>query len=146
MAIFLPDVNMLLAIAWPNSIHHQVAHNWLGKLSSDSWATCAITQVGFVRISSNPQFISTAVAPLHAMGLLKKFISDPRHVFWESAVQMVDPSIATRRSLKGHRQVTDAYLFALCLKMGGKLVTLDQGIESLALTDAERQTILTLGK
>jgi uncharacterized protein len=46
--------------------------------------------------------------------------------------------------LRGHRQITDAYLLALCLKRSGRLVTFDGGIPALARTVAERAAILLL--
>jgi len=52
----LLDINVLLAIAWPQHVHHARVKRWLlaqtarGKLSI---ATCPLTQLGFLRISMN---------------------------------------------------------------------------------------------
>ena len=35
----LLDVNVLLALAWPNHQHHAVAHRWFRRESRRGWAT-----------------------------------------------------------------------------------------------------------
>ncbi|HEY4052663.1 MAG TPA: hypothetical protein VGL74_02910, partial [Terriglobales bacterium] len=66
--LLLLDVNVLLAIAWPNHQFHAAA---VAALASRShWATCALTQLGFIRISSNPAAIAAARSPREATGLL----------------------------------------------------------------------------
>jgi predicted nucleic acid-binding protein len=55
MSAFLLDTNLLIALAWPQHVHHGEAHAWFGKVARGAWATCPITQLGFIRISSNPK-------------------------------------------------------------------------------------------
>ncbi len=60
--LLLLDVNVLLALAWPNHQFHAAA---IAALSSRArWATCALTQLGFIRLSSNPAAIATAKSPI----------------------------------------------------------------------------------
>lgn len=92
MAIFLPDVNVLLALAWPPHTHHQEAHDWLTGLGTDQWAMCAITEVGFVRILSNEKFVAPAATPHRAIEMLHTMMTDSRHLFWQSELQMRDPN------------------------------------------------------
>ena len=49
----LLDVNVLLAIAWPN---HQFFPTARKRLESHRgrWATCALTELGFIRLSAQP--------------------------------------------------------------------------------------------
>ena len=47
------DVNVLVALAWPNHVHHARALDWFREHSPLGWATCSITETGFVRVSSN---------------------------------------------------------------------------------------------
>ena len=67
MKPYLLDTNVLIALAWPNHIHHQEAQNWFAKKRSAGFRTCPLTQTGFVRISSNSQFTSPAVTPGEAL-------------------------------------------------------------------------------
>jgi predicted nucleic acid-binding protein len=46
--------------------------------------------------------------------------------------------------LVGHRQVTDAYLLALCQRHGGLLATLDRGVAELARAIDEPSRLVTL--
>lgn len=49
----LLDVNLLVALAWPNHVHHQAALGWFQRNQAAGWATCPLTESGFVRVSSN---------------------------------------------------------------------------------------------
>ena len=55
--MYLLDVNVLIALAWDNHEHHARAHGWFGKLAATSFATCNVTQSGFVRLSMNPNVV-----------------------------------------------------------------------------------------
>ena len=52
--LLLPDVNVLIGLAWPNHQFHAVAVRTLAA-STDRWATCALTQLGFKKILGNKQ-------------------------------------------------------------------------------------------
>ncbi len=123
------DTNVLLALAWPNHQHHGLAHEWFRAQSRYGWATCAVTQLGFVRLSSNPSYTPEAVAPHQAAELLRELLSDKRHTFWPSP-PAADPAIYSR-SL-GHQQVTDAYLVEVARRRRGRLVTFDTGLPAHA--------------
>lgn len=58
MTAILLDTNVLLALAWPNHQHHGTAQRWFKREAPRGWATCALTQLGFVRLSSNPAYPS----------------------------------------------------------------------------------------
>jgi predicted nucleic acid-binding protein len=45
--VSLLDVNLLVALAWPNHVHHQVALSWFQKNQASGWATCPVTQSGY---------------------------------------------------------------------------------------------------
>ena len=70
MAVSLADINVLIALAWPNHECHQAAHEWFAAHAADGWATCPMTQCGFVRLSSNPKMVPEAVVPNAAIDLL----------------------------------------------------------------------------
>lgn len=128
---YLLDVNTLIALLWARHEHHDAVLRWFGRNSKKGWATCTLTQLGFVRIVTNAAFSPQAVRPAEALSLLKKNFEHPNHSEWpdrSGAVKLLEPF---RKHLIGHRQITDAYLVALAAKHNGKLATLDHGIESV---------------
>jgi toxin-antitoxin system PIN domain toxin len=139
--LLLVDVNVLLAIALPNHQFHNAA---VAVLSSRArWATCALTQLGFVRLSSNPAVVTTPKRPQEAARLLARLVGDPLHVYLD-----VLPAPASEEwrdvfaALLGHRQVTDAYLLGLAAANHAIFVTLDRRLESMAGGKA-RVSVLT---
>ena len=141
MKIALPDVNVLIALAWPSHVHHGVAHEWFQAKGRKGWATCPFTQCGFVRLSSNPGIIPEATSPQDALALLREMTQVGKHVFWPDDADLASPEMPTDL-LVGHRQVTDAYLLGLAVAHNGSLVTLDTGVRSLVRpTSAEAKAI-----
>jgi toxin-antitoxin system PIN domain toxin len=135
VSVGLLDVNMLIALAWPNHVHHYEANAWFTVNQSKGWATCPLTQSAFIRVSSNPKIIPEAVTPREAIVLLKMIVSMKYHVFWPDDVSYSDVLVPTEL-LVGHRQVTDAYLLGLSIHHKGKLVTLDRGVAALLASDS----------
>ena len=130
-APYLLDVNVLIALAWPLHVHHVIAHAWFEKVGQQSWSTCPLTQLAFVRISSNAKIISTAVSPRAAVQALRQMVALAGHVFWADDLAVNDLTSFTSNALVGHRQVTDAYLIELAKRHKGKVATLDAGLADL---------------
>ena len=127
----LPDVNVLVALAWPTHVHHELVHAWVERQGGEPWATCPLTQSGFVRVSSNRQVIPAAKSPREAILALAAMIARPGHVFLSDKVSIADRKWIAWEKLVGHRQVTDAHLLAVALQHGAALVTLDRGVPGL---------------
>jgi toxin-antitoxin system PIN domain toxin len=127
----LLDINVLLALAWPSHVHHHEAQAWFARRRAAGFRTCPLTQTGFVRISSNPNFTSQAVSPGAALLLLEQITSLPEHEFWPDDLPL-NQALPREQMIVGHRQITDAYLIALAASRGGIVATLDRGM--LALT------------
>ena len=140
----LLDVNVLVALAWPTHVHHAAAHAWFAEEGSAGWATCPLTQSGFVRVSSNGRVIRDARRPAEALELLRLMLAVPGHEFWEDDTSIAtSPYVATNR-IVSHGQVTDAHLLALALRRGGRIVTFDRGVASLLPEDAPRTAVHVL--
>lgn len=131
---FLLDLNLLLALAWPSHVHHDAAHAWFEREAAPGWATCPITQLGFVRLSSNLAFTSDAVSPAAALSLLRDIVAMDGHEFWSDEVDCVSAAFSAGMCIAGHRQVTDAYLLSLARARSGCLATLDRRIDRLLPT------------
>ena len=131
MKAALLDVNVLVALAWPNHVRHDAAHAWFSRHAGAIWATCPITQCGFIRVSSNPKITGGSVSPRDAHTVLCGMTAHKHHVFWPADL---DYSLAENRCaalVVGHRQVTDAYLIDLAVRHKGRLVTLDKNAAML---------------
>lgn len=126
----LLDTNVLLALAWPNHQHHAQAHTWFAAHAKQGWATCAFTQLGFIRLSSNPAYTSNAVSPQEAAALLGQWTRLKTHRFWSSPAAE-NPAIYARAI--GHQQVNDAWLVEVARCNAGCLVTLDTRLPVHAL-------------
>lgn len=122
MKVALLDVNVLLALAWPNHQHHAAAQRWFAGAGRRGWATCPLTELAFVRLSSNPAFTPSAVPPGEALALLALMRRQGRHHTW-SELPAADGLSALR--LLGHQQVNDAYLLLTARRHGGVLATFD---------------------
>ena len=143
MSVALLDVNVLVALAWPSHVHHHAAHQWFGANRSNGWATCPLTQCGFVRVSSNPAIIPEAVEPFEALALLRGIVALEDHVFWPDSILLHELAFPAEL-LAGHRQVTDAYLLGLAIHHNGTLATLDHGVSSLLPTGSPYRDALTI--
>jgi uncharacterized protein len=131
VAVSLLDVNVLVALAWPNHEHHELASRWFRHNQQAGWATCPLTQSGFVRVSSNQRVIPGAKSPGEAAALLLRFLHLPHHVFFLDDVSLVASRFVAPERLTGHGQVSDAHLLGIALRHGGRLATLDRGILAL---------------
>lgn len=140
----LLDVNVLIALAWPQHVHHASAHTWFDRVGRRAWATCPMTQLGFVRISSNPKIIPEAVSPRQAMAMLSRILGVSGHEFWADDLALNKAAAFASVVLVGHRQVNDAYLLALSEHHGGKLATFDGGIAELLGGRKDRSRYVTV--
>ena len=127
MSIALLDVNVLIAAAWPNHVHHGAARRWFETSGTAGWATTPVTELGFVRVSSNQRVIPEAATPGSALVVLRRLCALPGHEFWPDDARLVDPPFPVDR-VGTHRQLTDVHLAALASARSGRLVTFDRGI------------------
>ena len=141
---FLLDVKVLIALAWPSHVHHELAHTWFGRMARHGWATCPTTESGFVRVSSNPAAVGETGLPVHALELLRRITAVAGHIFWPEDAPFAASVYLDGRGLLGHKQVTDAYLLGLARRHGGKLATLDGHLAALAADRAAAEQLLEI--
>ncbi len=134
----LLDVNALVALAWDSHVHHAAIRAWFTANESAGWATCPITESGFVRVSSNPIVLPSAIGVDAVRGVLATLRARPDHRFLTDDVSMGDSDVP---SIAGYRQVTDAHLLTLARRRGVRLVTFDSSI--LAMGDGNDVEVLT---
>ena len=114
---WLLDVNMILASRWTTHPDHLQSKSWVD--SAGPFYTCAITELGFIRISLSRAYRATwdeaqqALAKLHARPGYR-FLPDD-----------VNGAAAPQTDA---RDTTDAHLIALAQRHGLKLATLDTAL------------------
>lgn len=137
------DINVLLALLDSDHIDHLHAREWLDENIEGGWASCPITENGFVRIISQPRYPSP-VAPAEAIGLLARATESAHHEFWPCGVSILDAGILDGSHLHGPRQVTDAYLLALATVNDGRFITFDRSVAPTAVQGATDQHLTVL--
>lgn len=143
MSVALLDVNVLIALMDPDHVDHERAHVWAESSLKAGWATCAITENGFVRILSQPRY-PNAVTPDTAAGLLQAAKNSGHHSWWSCSISVTDRDKVDIARLHGPRQVTDAYLLALAVANNGRLVTFDRVIPLAAVAGAGDEHVTVL--
>jgi hypothetical protein len=141
---YLLDTNLLIALLWSSHEKHGLALKWFARHRAKGWATCPITQAGFVRIVSNPAFSRDAVQPREAIHVLSANTVAKDHAFWADEIDVAKAVAFAEIRLVGHQQVTDAYLLGLAIHRGGKLATLDQRIAALTETNSAGRKALEM--
>jgi len=141
---FLLDVNVLIALLWPPHEAHARAQRWFAKNAGQGWATCAMSQAGFVRIVSNPAFSQRVVSPRDALEVLQGSVQHRAHRFWTEEIGVTEAVARFGGRLIGHQQVTDAYLLGLAIHKKGRLATLDASLAGLlaSATASERAAVV----
>lgn len=142
MSCYLLDVNTLIALAWPNHVHHAPASEWFVAHYAAGWATCSVTESGFVRVSSNPRATPEAKTPAEALYLLRQMVSQAGHSFWPDEISMAKSELVDSSKLLGHRQITDAHLIALAIHHGGRLVSFDRRLRDIVPVGHSFQDVL----
>jgi uncharacterized protein len=139
----LLDVNLLIALFQPRHVHHQRAQEWWARNRIDGWATCPLTQNGFVRIVS--QRLYEKQMPIAAvLEILAGQLAATDHVFWPDDISIVDPALFHGARILGPKQLTDIYLLALAVQNGGRFATLDQAISLAAVRGAEPRHLVVV--
>ena len=139
--VALLDVNVLVALFDPDHIHHETVHDWFTEHRDAGWATCPVTENGFIRVVTNPRYRADAPRPATVIGQLRRFSASGRHHFWGDAVSLRDEALFNLSVARGHAQLTDVYLLGLAKKMGGCLVTFDRTIPLAAVIGARREML-----
>ena len=147
MPVALPDVNVLLALMDSTHQHHEAANTWFAYAGQNGWATCPLTENGFVRIVSSPSYPGASITPEQALILLDSLVQNflSTHHFWQDSISLRDRTIIKTKAIIGHRQLTDIYLLGLCQQNGGTLVTLDLSISTTAIVSSRPDLVNVLG-
>ncbi len=139
----LLDINILLALFDSGHLFHGRAVKWWGESKASGWASCPLTENGYLRIvsqASYPRPVRLADAALQ----LRQWAVPPLHEFWPDDVSILDATRIDYSRLLSPKKITDVYLLALAVKHGGRLVTLDTGISVKAVRGAEEGQLVVV--
>ena len=115
------DVNLLLAAIWAQHPNHGVAFGWL---PNKSLVLCPISELGFLRTSTNKKAINAPIE--NARELLAKFLAERK----------VERIFDDLNPLDSHpntsEEVTGYYLADLAAKNALKVATFDRNLKHKA--------------
>lgn len=114
----LLDVNALIAWEHRGSPHHDRFHSWVKRVGSKTLWTCALAELGFIRVSMQVFGYSLAET-MTALEEIRKHTGG----FVDSAPS---PELADWVTSPAH--TSDAYLAQIARTNGLQLATLDAGI------------------
>lgn len=130
--IYLLDVNVLIAICVREHEFHRRATLWAQRSinqNGDSLASCAITELGFLRILLQVPWYG------FSMPQGKRLLAELKNTLELNWVFLEDRRGASElpRWVKGPNQITDGHLLGLARAHGGTLATLDKRIPGAVL-------------
>ena len=111
---WLLDVNLMLASRWTTHPDHLAAKAWIDSVGS--FHTCAITELGFLRISLSVAYRATWD---EAQATLGRLHGRSGHQF------LTDDVDGTATPRTDSKDTTDAHLIVLAKRHGLRLATLD---------------------
>ncbi len=133
--IYLPDINVWIALAVAEHVHYEPAAEWLREpldsSSKDEIAFCRVTQMGFLRLLTSPKAMGKdALTPGQAWDFLDGLRDEQKIIFVE---EPTDLELEWRSITHGRHSIaagswTDAYLAAFAVTAGYTLVTFDRGL------------------
>jgi toxin-antitoxin system PIN domain toxin len=126
--MYLPDINVWLAFAFEAHKHHSQAKNWFEGIQDNSIAFCRLTQLSFLRLSTNSAvFAEEALTLENAWHCYDSFLEDSRIEF------VLEPlgldhffRLLTAESSWSPKIWNDAYLAAFSITVNARLVSFDQ--------------------
>ncbi|HEY7550747.1 MAG TPA: TA system VapC family ribonuclease toxin [Hyphomicrobiaceae bacterium] len=137
------DVSTLLAVFDRDHVFHGKARAWWTANADGGWASCALTQNGFVRIMTQPSYPQRR-STMEAIQALRVGVGQASHEFWPDDISIADAGVFDHGRILGPNQITDVYLLGLATKRGGRVVTFDRGLPLKAVRGAEARHLVVL--
>ena len=144
--VALLDVNVLVALFDGAHTHHDIAHEWFASQRELGWATCPITENGFVRVLSSTAYPGRRTSLRDAIARLSAFRSSGHHVFWPDEVSLCEHGLYDPTHVAGNRQLTDVYLLGLSVRRRGRLATFDSRMRLESVRGADPEHLVLIGE
>jgi uncharacterized protein len=132
--IFLPDVNVWLALASRRHVHSVLCSRWLDTIQAEGAFYCRVTQMGLLRLLTNHQVMGGDVlASRDAWRVYRAILSDERIGFAPEPFALEEQwRKLTSQDRPMPKLWTDAYLAAFARSAAMQFVTLDRAVLALA--------------
>jgi hypothetical protein len=129
----LPDINVWVAMASDRHVHHERAKHWFATVEPGGSAFCRITQMGFLRLITNPHVMGADVVTQKRAWEVYEALSRDDRVAFLQELPGVDNEWRrlTQRASAATNTWTDAYLAAFALIRGLRIVSFDGGFKRL---------------
>jgi uncharacterized protein len=139
----LLDVNVLIALLDAAHVHHSLTARWIDGAIDHGWASCPITQLGCIRVMSQPAYPnSQPVAQVAAR--LAEATRNQHHEFWGDSLDALQAPALHWPAVLTSRHVTDVYLLALAVARDARFVTFDRHVPLAAVTGVAEKNLLVL--
>ena len=135
MKSYLADINFWVALILDSHSGHGKANAFFEALSSDQLWFCRLTQIGFLRMLTNPSVMGTRVLTQpKAWQLYDRLCADERIQYLAEPLAL-DSRFRrfTHGRLPAHKAWSHAYLAAVASQAGLTLATFDRDFSRLAL-------------
>ena len=130
MTTFLLDANVLIALTAREHVHHERVTRWAADVQR--FAVCPVVEGALIRFA-----VRLGATVTEARQSLRLVRDRAGYEFWPDSLSYADADLD---HVRGHRQVTDAYLASLAsAHPGARLATLD---EALTRTRPELTTLV----
>ena len=90
MTIYLLDINLLLALMDPMHVHHEPSHQWFAENGQQAWATCPLTENGFIRIAGHPNYPNRPGDITAVFSIFRQLCEAAAHHFWPEDLSILD--------------------------------------------------------
>lgn len=119
MTTFLLDANVLIALTALEHVHHERVSRWAAGVRH--FALCPIIEGALIRFA-----VHLGASPTAALQSLRLVRERSGYEFWPDSLSYADADL---HHVRGHRQVTDAYLASMVgARPETRLATLDEGL------------------
>ena len=137
----LLDVNALIALLDEEHVHHDRILEWLSRTENlaQGFATCAITQLGLIRVMSSKGYLKPVGT--HEAATRLERITRKGHRYLEIPAPCES---SVRWTTTRSAQSTDATLLATAVAHDCRLVTFDAGIAPGCVAGAKREHLVVL--
>jgi uncharacterized protein len=132
--IYLPDVNVWIALTSDRHVHHVIARNWLQSFAGEQIAFCRITELSLLRLLTNSHVMGEDVLdPIRAWQVYDDLRADPRAIFLPEQIGFSERwRQAAAQISGGPNSWTDSYLATFASHTESTVVTFDRRFKAVS--------------
>ena len=130
--IYLPDVNVWIALVAERHVHHGIARRWFESLRNSSAHFCRVTQMAFLKLLTNPRVLAEDVVQPEAAWHIYDALRHDSHVGFSTEPEAVEErwrALTRSRSISGATW-TDTYLMSFAESRGLRPVSFDRAFST----------------